>query len=159
MKRLFFVASLLMALTATQAAPKHTFYFLVGQPQVNVEFNYDQVRFDTGMSATELANFRNAYQATWESLFVRELNEELEDRRLSARQNAKTDYTIRVTPTKATKHGFLRATITFLDKQGAAVKTLEIRTDKDHHYSLSESYIDSMKELGEELGDIMEEGL
>ncbi len=159
MKHLFILASLCTVLAAVQAAPHHTFYFLIGQPQVNVEFNYDQVRFETGMTAAELANFRKAYQGTWESLFVRELNEELEDARITARQNAVADYTIRVTPTKATKHGFLRATVTFLDKQNAVVKTLEIRTDKDHHHTLTESYLDSMKELGEELGDIMEEGM
>ncbi len=159
MKRLFFVASLLMALTAAEAAPKHTFYFLVGQQQVNVEFNYDKVRFEIGMSPTELSSFRKAYEGTWESLFVRELNEELQEVHLTAHQHAKTDYTIRVTPTKATQYGFLRATVSFLDKNGAVVKTVDIRTDKDHHYSLTESYIDSMKELGEELGDLMEEGM
>ncbi len=159
MKRLLFVAGLLMTLTAANAAPKYTFYFLVGQPTVNVEFNYDQVRFDTNLNSAELANFRKAYQGTWESLFVRELNEELEDAHLYARQNAKTEYTIRVIPTKATKHGFMRATVVFFDKNGTPIQSLNIRTDKDAHYTLSSAYIDSMKELGEELGNIMEEGM
>ncbi len=159
MKRLFIVTSLLMALTAVQAAPQHYFYFLVGQSAVNVEFNYDQVTFDTPMNASELANFRKAHQATWETIFIRELNEELEDSRIIASQNAAADYTIRVAPTKANKYGFLRATVTFLDKQGAVVKTLDVRGEREHHYGITESYMDSMKELGENLGDIIDDGM
>ncbi len=159
MKRFMLVASLMMALTAASAAPRHTFYFLVGQPTVNVEFNYEQVRFETVMTAAEVANFRKAYQDTWETLFVRELNEELEDARTIAQRGVKADYTIRVIPTKVTKSGFTRATIMFLDKQGATVDVLDIRIDRDYHYTLSGAYIDSMKELGEELGDIMDDGM
>ncbi len=159
MKRIMLVVSLIMALTAASAAPHHTFYFLVGQPMVNVEFDYNQVHFETNMNDAEIANFRKAYQGTWETLFVRELNEELEDARIRAKQGAQTEYTIRVIPTKATKYGFTRATVMFFDKQGTAIKSLHIRTDKDAHNTLSDTYIDSMKELGEELGDIMEDGL
>ncbi len=159
MKQFMLVAGLMMALTAANAAPQHTFYFLVGQPMVNVEFDYNQVNFETNMNDTELANFRKAYQGTWETLFVRELNEELEDARIRVKQSAQTEYTIRVIPTKATKYGFTRATVMFFDKQGTAIKSLNIRIDKDVHHTLSDAYIDSMKELGEELGDIMEDGL
>ncbi len=159
MKRFMLITSLLMALTAANAAPRHTFYFLVGQPTLNVEFDYDQVRFETNMSAAELDNFRKAYQETWETLFVRELNEELEDTRIHVQKNAVADYTVRVVPTKATKHGFTRATIMFFDKNKTAVKSFDIRVEKDYYYSLSDSYIDSMKELGEELGDIMDDGM
>ncbi len=159
MKRLLIIAGLLTTLVAAQAAPQHFFYFLVGQPQVNVEFDYSQVHFDTPMNAAELANFRQAHQATWENIFVRELDEELEEARIRAIQGAKADYTIRVAPTKATKHGFLRATVSFIDKNGAVVKTLAIRGEKEHHYGLTESYMDSMKELGEELGDIIDDGI
>ncbi len=159
MKRLLIITGLLTTLVAAQAAPQHFFYFLIGQPQVNVEFDYNQVRFDTPMSATELANFRKAHQATWETIFIRELNEELEDARIIATQGAQAEYTIRIVPTKANKYGFLRATVTFVDKTGAAVKTLEIRGEREHHYGLTESYMDSMKELGEELGDIIDDGI
>ncbi len=159
MKRLMLIASLFMTLAAANAAPKHTFYFLVGQPTVNVEFDYEQVRFETNLNSAELADFRKAYQGTWEALFVRELNEELEDVRLQAKQNVKAEYTIRVIPTKATKYGFTRATVMFFDKNGTPAKSIDIRTDKDNHYTLADAYIDSMKELGEELGDIMEDGM
>ncbi len=159
MKRLLLLCATCLALTASCAAPKHYFYFLTGQSNVNVEFDYKQVRFDTPMNASELDNFRKAHQATWENIFIRELNEELEDVRIVAQQNTPANYTIQVTPTKATKHGFLRATVTFLDKEGTVLKTLDIRGEKERNRGLTESYMHSMKELGEELGDIIDDGI
>ncbi len=159
MKRLLMLSSLCLVLVAAYAAPRNTFYFLHGQKQVNVVFNYDNLRFDISLSPTELTSFRNAYQAIWEQAFVRELTDELEETGITATQNApELPYTIVVHPTKASRFGFTQADVQIRNAKGV-VKNLSIRGEKDFEHSLRETYVDSMEELGGELGDILERGL
>ncbi len=160
MKRLLIFASLItMLTTGATAAPRNTFYFLIGQQNINIEFKYDNVRFNTGMTDTELTNFRNAYQPQWEKAFIHELNDELEDFQMIVQRNPNATYTIQVIPTQTSSYGFTHATIQIIDKQGAVIHTIQLKERAEREHSIIESYIDSMQELGEQLGNIIGKGL
>ncbi len=155
MKRLMLFVSLVMALTAVDAnASKHRFFFLIGQPQVNIEFDYSQTKFDENVPTDNLANFRDL----WEVAFIRELNNKLEDAPFILVPEAESDYTFVITPTKATKYGFRRALVTVFDADGRAIKMVELKTSPNYHIKLLDRYVDSMEDMGRHLGKMIDKG-
>ncbi len=155
MKRFMLLASLLMALTAANAnCSKHRFYFLIGQPQVNIEFNYDQVKLDKTFPTDNLANFREL----WEMAFIRELNNRLEEAPFVLMPGAESDYTFRITPTEATKYGFRRVLVTVFDEDGRPMKMVELRTSPNYHIKVIDRYVDSMEDMGKRLGKMIDKG-
>ncbi len=155
MKRFMLLASLLMALTAANAnCSKHRFYFLIGQPQVNIEFNYDQVQFDKGVPSDALTNFREL----WETAFIRALNNRLVEAPIVIMPDAESNYTFRITPTEATKHGFRRTLVTVFAEDGRPMKMVELRTSPNYHIKLVDRYVDSMEDMGKRLGKMIDKG-
>ncbi len=155
MKRFMLLASLLMALTAANAnCSKHRFYFLIGQPQVNIVFNYDQVQLDQVVSGDTLANFTEE----WEMGFIQSLNNRLREAPIVLMPGAESDYTFVVMPTKATKYGFRRAIVTVFDQEGRAMKMVELHTGPNYHIKAADRYIDSMEDMGRKLGKMIDKG-
>ena len=89
-------------------------YFLLGQSNINVEFNYEHTKL-VSISYQNFIALKNAVGAEWENLFLEELNDELEDEDMIFGDFPESPYLMLCHVVSISDNGTIRLDIRFIN--------------------------------------------
>ncbi len=162
MKKILLMLTAAM-LTLTACQQKESFDFLLGENNIAVDFSYNEVTFEDTKAQQLYTQAFDAKHEAWETAFVRELNDDLEDIFLTAHRYSPTvadsSYIFVVEINEVCTKGFTQATVRVLDKKGVEQQTLRIKAKKELGESFTEAVFDSLEDLADDLGDYIKRGI
>ncbi len=167
MKKILIMMLTTVTLMLTACQPKESFDFLLGEKNIGLTFNYDQVHYENAEAQKQFEQIFASKRDGLENAFLNELNDEIEDVYMRAyRTNALTpadplqiNYTFEVLPTEVTTHGITNAIVHVYDKAGREQRTFNLHARKELDRSFIERLFDSMEDLGERLGEQIRYGM
>ena len=134
-------------------------YFLLGQSNINVEFNYEHTKL-VSISYQNFIALKNAVGVEWENLFLEELNDELEDEDMIFGDFPESPYLMLCHVVSISDNGTIRLDIRFINTNTLEERMKLVITGRGGMYgSFSNLIGDGMSRCGENLGDYIDEHL
>ncbi len=163
MKKNFLLLALMVFLLTACHHPKESFDFLLGEDNIAVDFNYDNVIFKDYEAQQLYKQVFDVKHEAWEKTFIRELNDEIKDMFLTAERYVpiltNANYVFVIDFKDVTKYGFTKATVRVLDKKGVQQRTFDLRAHRELDDSFLSRIFNSVESLADDLGDWIEHGM
>lgn len=132
-------------------------FFLLGQKNVNVEFNYEHTRV-ANIDSVDFADLKYAVKEKWERLFLHDLNEELEDNDIVFGDCSECVYTMWCNILSISANGTIIMDIRFVNTETLEERRkLKIQGHGGVFGSLVNLIGDGMSDCGENLGEYIED--
>lgn len=151
------IAIIMLVLPMTLAA--NPMYFLLGEKQVNVEFDYSSTIVEN-LDNRDFQELQLAVGTEWERLFLHELNAEVEDLEVKFGDYPESVYTVLCIILSVSLNGTTKMDVRFINTETLEERAKLIVYGRGGVFgSFANLFGDGMSRCGERLGEIIEDKL